>query len=185
MNGLDQLIEEVLNHPDFKSDCCVHMGINPPSGRTGHAVALHRQSTGGKYHLFDPNFGVYELTRDKTKEAFLFIFRTAYPNWAGGGTQDDQAYEMNGQTKGSYAIFRGNRVSAPAVVEERPPQSSARSAAPEQLKPAAQMPYIPVTAQQRTGGTVTGTGTQPGRGPAGPQPASGGAWKQVGGKWVK
>ena len=164
--GLRNLISEVLSSPAFLPDRCAHVGVNPPDGGTGHAVAIHRQNTSGRYHFFDPNLGVYELTRSNLIEAFVYIFGTAYPNWAGGGTSDDHPYQVNGRTKGSWSIFKGNRVPAPVVVETPPVTVPERVVVPERLTVAATVPVIPVTNQ--SGPVVTGTPTVV---PSNPNPA--------------
>ena len=155
-SGLRNLITEVIDHRELSPDRCAHVGINPPAGGTGHAVAVHRQNTGGKYHFFDPNFGMYEFTRANLIEAFLYIFGTAYPYWAGGGTSDNKPYEVNGRTKGSWAIFRGTRVAAVAVVEAPLPVET-RVEVSLTLTVASTQPTILVTNQ--TGPAVRGTRT--------------------------
>jgi hypothetical protein len=152
--GLRALVTEVLNNPEFKPDRAAHVGVNPPQGGTGHAIAIHRQNTGGKYHFFDPNFGVYEFTKANLIEAFVFIFGTAYPHWAGGGTSDDHPYEVNGRTKGSWTVFKGNRVAPPEVVETpRPVQVIVEP--PVTLQVVRTPQNIAVTTQ--TGPVVTGS----------------------------
>jgi hypothetical protein len=155
--GLRNLINEVLSNPEFGPDRCAHVGVNPPQGGTGQAVAIHRQNTSGKYHFFDPNFGVYEMNRANLVEAFEFLFATAYPNWAGGGTSDDHPYQVGGRTKGSWSIFKGNRVSAPVVVETPQITVRERVVVPQRLEVVNTMPNIPVTIQ--TGPVVTRTPT--------------------------
>ncbi|MDQ2776418.1 MAG: C58 family peptidase [Acidobacteriota bacterium] len=155
--GLRNLSTEVLGNSEFGTDRCAHVGVNPPGGGTGHAIGIYRQNTSGKYHFFDPNFGVYDMTRANVIEAFEFLFGTAYPNWAGGGTSDNHPYEVGGRTKGTWSIFKGNRVSAPVVVAA--PQVTVReqTVAPQRLAVVNTMPNIPVTTQ--TGPVVTGTPT--------------------------
>ena len=153
----------MMDHPEFRADRCAHVGANPPNGGTGHAVAIHRQNIGGRYHFFDPNFGVYDFSRTNLIEAFVFLFGTAYPHWAGGGTSDNHPYEVAGRTKGTWSILKGNRVPAVAVVEL--PQSTTVVVEPVvRLLVAQQAQNIPVTTQ--TGPPLTGTRTG-GQQPAG------------------
>jgi len=180
--GLRKLISEAINHSEFKADYCAHIGVNPPDGGTGHAVAVHRQNTGGKYHFFDPNFGVYEFTKANLVDAFVFIFGTAYPNWAGGGTSDDHPYEVNGRTKGNWSIFKGNRVPAPTVTET-PQPIEVRVETPVTLTIVRTMPNIPVTTQ--SGPVVTGVRTTSPQTTGTQTPSTGLKRFQINGKWYE
>jgi hypothetical protein len=83
------------------------VGISPPiMNESGHAIGIHRLNT-GKYHLFEPNFGVYDMTQAGLFKALLFLFAKAYPD-SEGIEGDGHAYQVNGVVEGDYVIFARN-----------------------------------------------------------------------------
>jgi hypothetical protein len=115
-NGVAALIDTLIRDSNFESNFAAYLSINPPlENATGHAIAILRLNTGGKYQMFEPNFGTYELATDKLREAVVYIFKKAYPN-VPSGTSDNHAYEINGKVKGGYTIFEGSRRPVPSVI---------------------------------------------------------------------
>jgi hypothetical protein len=113
--GLDVFIDTLLGDGEFKTNRAAYVGVSPPAeGATGHAIGIFRQGT-GKYHLFDPNIGTYELDSAGVREAFIYIFRKAYPNMGSGDTSDNHAYEVGGKIRGGYTIFESTLKSTPSV----------------------------------------------------------------------
>lgn len=123
-SGVSELIDALLSDPAFRANRAAYLGVNPPSGGSGHAIAIHRLNTGGRYHVFDPNYGVYELTAPKLREVVLYLFRTVYP-YSGGPGSDHHAFEVAGQVKGRYTIFEGKIAPAPSVAFARLPAPAA------------------------------------------------------------
>ena len=81
-----------------------NVGIGPPIlAESGHAIGIHRLNT-GMYHLFEPNFGVYDMTQGNLFKGLLFLFAKAYPD-SEGIEGDGHAYEIGGIVEGDYVIF--------------------------------------------------------------------------------
>jgi hypothetical protein len=174
--GLLSLITEVLNHTEFLAERCAHVGVYPPGGGTGHAIAIYRQNT-GDYQFFDPNFGVYAFaTKQKVIDAFEFIFATAYPNLLSASTSDNHSYQdSSGRVKGSWEIFKGTRVPPPVVQQEAPipvPQpvrqratevvnlsAQSQQARTQRVAPIQQNPQTPQPGMQPTSRSPQQTGT--------------------------
>lgn len=81
------------------------VGVAPPMvEQSGHAIGIHRLNT-SRYHLFEPNFGVYDMTSQANLfKALLFLFAKGYPANASIGN-DGHAYEVGGVVAGEYVVF--------------------------------------------------------------------------------
>ena len=96
----------MLNDKEFSVGRASDLHFKDPDSiaTSGHAVAVKHVSP-GLFHLFDPNFGVWELDGSGLRKAVTFIFVTAYPNYFPGGA-DCHAYQTENGVKGGYTIFR-------------------------------------------------------------------------------
>jgi hypothetical protein len=184
--GVAEVINALLTDTEFKPHRAASLAFNPPDGSTGHAVAIHRLNTGGVYHLFDPNFGVYELRQEAVSQAIIYLFVTAYPQYCSPSTSDNHPYQVGGKTRGSYTIFEGSQPPPRAVVQP-PPQQPVQIAPPQPvvLRPMTDAPmFRPVV--NGTGGTPTGTASTAKKGggasttPKTPSTTSTGAKRTVG-----
>ena len=113
MGGVAEFARLILLDSEFGPNRAAYVGVSATSG-AGHAIAVHRLNTGDKFHLFDPNFGVYELTRPKVRDAMVYLFTVHYPNSLAGGN-DDHPYEVNGKVWGEYSIFESAVPAAQSV----------------------------------------------------------------------
>lgn len=158
--GVAALIDALICEPEFKGNRAAYFGINPPlADATGHAIAILRQNTGGSYHLFDPNFGTYELTAQKLREAVVYIFKKAYPNIPSGNNSDNQAYEIGGKVKGEYTIFEGAQKTVSTPVPLLKPATIVKAEQPKVLAPMTTPPKFqqgPANTAKGGGAPVTG-----------------------------
>jgi len=138
--GISEFTRTILLDGEFKANRAAYVGVSSPNGGQGHTIALHRLNTGNKFHLFDPNFGVYELVGSKVVEAMVYLFTTHYPNSIGGGN-DDHPYQVNGKAWGEYAIFESALPTPKAVTVDPIALDKKSVQAPvSQLKPIATQP---------------------------------------------
>ena len=114
-NGTARVTVEVTDEQRLKAGCGAMLGLFPVSAADGHAVAiLHLNS--GKYHFFDPNFGVYEYDLANVRRAILFLYLKGYPGMNSQSLRDCKQYEDNdGNIRGEYVIYRGTMHSAHAA----------------------------------------------------------------------
>ena len=113
-NGVVALVNRVVDHRKLQAGCGAVLVVCPPNNAVGHAVAIHKLNT-GRFHLFDPNFGVYEFDDFNVRKAVLFLFLQVYPELMDGNrrAQDSQTYQVNGQVGGTFMIYRPPGVPAP------------------------------------------------------------------------
>ena len=57
--------------------CCTSLSFKPTSGGSGHQVAVHQTDT-DTYRFFDPNYGVFEYSRDGLQGCFQQLFWDAW-----------------------------------------------------------------------------------------------------------
>jgi len=112
-NGVVALIDTILNDKRLTAGNGVLIGIYPPSEAGGHAIAIRRLNS-GDYHFFDPNFGVFEFKPENVRWAFVFLFLKGYPTLE-PRTRDGKDYQVKGEVRGEYVIFKGLPSSPPAV----------------------------------------------------------------------
>lgn len=161
--GVASLIDALISEPEFKGNRAAYFGISPPlDGATGHAIAILRQNTGGSYHLFDPNFGTYEFTAAKLREAVVYIFKKAYPNIPSGNNSDNKAYEIGGKVEGGYTIFEGAQKTVSTPVPLLKPTTIVKAEQPKVLAPMTTPPkFQQGPANTAKGGGVPITGKKP------------------------
>jgi len=112
-NGVVAFIDTILNDKRLTAGNGTLIGIYPPSEVGGHAIAIRRLNS-GDYHLFDPNFGVFEYKPENVRWAFAFLFLKGYPTLQ-PRTPDTKEYQVKGEVKGEYVIFKGLASSPPSV----------------------------------------------------------------------
>ena len=104
----------VLMSKAFRHQCCTIIGAGAPKA-TGHAVAVHQ--IGQEYRFFDPNFGVFEYSKESLQNALQYLFWA--PFWKGeeGEDTDLPVYrrrtstsprDPNEWSQMSYTIFTKN-----------------------------------------------------------------------------
>jgi hypothetical protein len=112
-NGVVAFIDAIMNDKRLTAGNGALIGIYPPTEAGGHAIAI-RKLNSGEYHLFDPNFGVFEFKPENVRWAFVFLFLKAYPALE-PRTRDNKDYQIKGEVKGEYVIFKGLASSPPSV----------------------------------------------------------------------
>lgn len=104
----------VLMSRAFRHQCCTIIGAGAPKA-TGHAVAVHE--IGEEYRFFDPNFGVFEYSKDNLRRALQYLFWA--PLWKDEEGQDtdmpvyrrrttSSPRDPNEWSQMSYTIFTKN-----------------------------------------------------------------------------
>jgi len=112
-NGVVAFIDTILNDKRLTAGNGALVGTYPPSEVGGHAIAIRRLNS-GDYHLFDPNLGVFEFQPENVRWAFAFLFLKGYPTLE-PKTPDSKEYQVKGEVKGEYVIFKGLASSPPSV----------------------------------------------------------------------
>ena len=111
-NGLLTLMNKVMAEDKaLQANCGVLLGLHPPDHSTGHAVAIHRLSS-GKYHFFDPNYGVYEMVEARMViVAVRFLFERVY-GYCEDVQDDNHRFVVNGKVAAAYTVYQGPRPTA-------------------------------------------------------------------------
>ena len=102
-------ITRLLENSELKPTFGALLGVLPCGGGTGHALALQKLNT-GRYHFFDPNYGVFEMEHDQVVAAVKFLAANSY-NFAG----------PDGKIKGDYTIFGHDGPTPPAIATRLKP----------------------------------------------------------------
>ena len=105
--GTEAVVAQVTDTRRLLAGYGVMIGLMPVKAADGHAVAIHHLGS-GKYHFFDPNFGVYEYQLANLQKAIVFLFMEGYPTMGTKESSDSKLYQdTNGNIRGEYVIYRG------------------------------------------------------------------------------
>ena len=113
--GTATVVVQVTDDQRLKTGYGAMLGLMPVTAADGHAVGIHHLNS-GKYHFFDPNFGVYEYDLTNLRRAILFLFLKGYPEMPSLSLRDSKQYEdKDGNVRAEYVIYRGTMSRALAV----------------------------------------------------------------------
>lgn len=123
---IGSFVTMLLAKPEFAVTYAAILGFDKLQSQTGHAVAVHKLNT-GKFHLFDPNYGIFEFDAAPLGEALCYLFEQAY----------DGYISSSGKAKIDYTVFaHEGPAPPPSVLQLAPETADQRPQAPIQLSPA-------------------------------------------------
>jgi hypothetical protein len=71
-------VEDLKRDAKFVDNTCALITFKPSETRAGHSVAIHRRNVSEKFHLFDPNSGVYECQSENLENAIEWLVLTEH-----------------------------------------------------------------------------------------------------------
>ena len=139
-------VYSLLSNPQFTATRAACLGFSKYTGKSGHAVAVHRLNTGDKYHLFDPNLGTFEFGDSGLQEALGVIFSSYYEGYT----------TVGGKAKSDYSIFFSQQgEKCPSSVLKVVSPEVTQSTAPVIAKPTPVQTSVP---DQKLTSAATGSG---------------------------